>query len=224
MSRTVSRRIAAAVAAAAVVAGGTAFGVGTGAGVAAAASCGTQVTKVQYGPVGLVGIRLVKEVVGDADVSPGGTVSYKTTISTAEGVPPLLRATADYYPAGFTFKSAKVNGVKVTPVVDTNNRSAKVQSDAGWLINGGNTVTYETTYAIPDNAAVGTVYDIGASMTPDIWGEQAWNPIGVCVTVRSPNAGESLLGSADANGFGSSSPTDILTDVISNVLGTGSSG
>ncbi|WP_157108470.1 hypothetical protein [Aldersonia kunmingensis] len=226
MSRTVSRRIAASVAAAAVVAGGTVFSLGAGAGVAAAEPCATQVTKVQYGAAGIVGIRLVKEVVGDADVAPGGTVTYKTTVSSAEGVPPLLRAVADYYPAGFTFVSAKVNNVNTTPAVDTNARTVKAQSSAGWLISGGNTVSYETTYKIADNATPGTVYDIGASMTPDLWGEQKWNPIGVCVTVRNPNAGETVTGSADDNGFSSSdlgiAPSDIISDVIADLLPTGS--
>lgn len=223
MSRIASRRIAASVAAVAVVAGGTVFGLGAGAGVAAAEPCGTQATKVQYGAAGLVGIRLTKEVVGDAEVAPGGTVTYKTTVSTADGVPPLLRAMTDFYPAGFTLESASVNGKDVTPAVDANTNAARVQSSLGWLINGGNTATYETTYKVPDNAAVGTVYDSGASMTPDLWGEQKWNPIGVCVTVRDKNAGETVTGSVDDAGFGSSDPAGFIADVISGVIANGSS-
>ncbi|WP_064059708.1 hypothetical protein [Prescottella equi] len=236
MSRTFSRRIAASVAAAAVVAGGAVFSFGTGAGVAAAAPCGAKATKVQYGAANIVGIRLTKEVVGDASVAPGGTVTYKTTVSSAKGVPPLLRGMADYFPAGFTLQSATVNGNSTTPAVDNNTGAASVYSGGGWLINGGNTATYVTTYKIPDNAAVGTVYDSGASMTPDLWGEQKWNPIGVCVTVRDKNAGEAVTGSLDSAGFGSSGPiangssgsaiindpAGFIADIISNVLSNGS--
>ncbi|MCA1004806.1 hypothetical protein LCL87_03690 [Rhodococcus hoagii] len=225
MSRTVSRRIAASVAAAAVVAGGTVFGVGAGAGVASAAECGTKATKVQYGSANIVGIRLTKEVVGSASVAPGGTVTYKTTVSSAKGVPPLLRAMADYFPAGFTLQSATVNGNATTPAVDTNTGAASVYSGGGWLINGGNTATYVTTYKVPDNVAVGTVIDSGASMTPDMWGEQKWNPIGVCVKVRDKNAVEAGTGSLEGMGvdgqvFGSlTDPQGSMSNVIGGILG-----
>ncbi|QCQ89812.1 hypothetical protein [Rhodococcus sp. SGAir0479] len=235
MSRAVSRRLAASVAAAAVVAGGTVFGVGAGAGVASAAECGTSATKVQYGDAQIVGIQLTKVVVGDGTVAPGGTVTYKTTVSRAKGVPPLLRSVADFYPAGFTLVSAKLNGKPVTASVDTNVGKASYQG-GGWLINAGNTVTYETTYTVPEDAQVGAVLDSGASMTPDLWGEQKWNPIGVCVTVRGKNAGETVSGSLDGAGLGSSGPiaggsagsailndpAGFIADIIGNVLSNGS--
>ncbi|WP_068272814.1 hypothetical protein [Aldersonia kunmingensis] len=232
MSRTVSRRIAATAAAVAVVAGGTVFGLGAGAGVGAAAdACGTQATKVEYNASGSVGIRLTKEVVGAAEVAPGGTVTYKTTVSSATGTPPLLGAMTDYFPAGFTLESATINGSAATPEVADAAHSASVKAVVGWRIDGTTTATYVTTYKVPQDAPVGTVYDSGASMTPvGLWGERKWDPIGVCVTVRNKSVVESLTGSADAAGLGSSDlaissdPAGFVTDLLmSGVLTNGSS-
>ncbi|QNG20538.1 hypothetical protein G4H71_11305 [Rhodococcus triatomae] len=227
------RRGAAALSVAALLTGGLAVGSGV---AAADTACGTSATRVQNGAAGLVGIQLTKEVLGDGTVAPGGTVTYRTTVSTARGVPPLLRGIADYSPPGFVVESATVNGSAVTPAVNVDTRKASVSSGLGWLINGSNRAVFEITYRVPANAQVGTVHDSGAAMTPDLWGEQTWNPIGVCTTIRGKNAGEAVVGSVEGAGFGSSGPiangssgssiindpSGFIADIITQVIRNGS--
>ncbi|HJE91956.1 MAG TPA: hypothetical protein K8V11_13205 [Dietzia timorensis] len=236
-----SIRAALATAAAASFVAGAAI-VGPSAAVASAetntANCATSQTKTYKWP-GSAGLeyKLTKEVVGSAKVAPGGTVTYRTTVS---GGGALVSEIMDVHPAGFELKEAResvwklVGGQKWTTVTDKvlkdANTNSVSRSGAGWTTVGGSFVALETTYKVPDDAVPGEVYDSGASFTTVlIDGKKTANPIGTCVTIREPNAVETVTGSLDDAGLGSltsgstqlggisSDPSGFVSDVINGV-------
>lgn len=234
-------RAALATAAAASFVAGAAI-VGPSAAVASAetntANCATSQTKTYKWP-GSIGTtyKLTKEVVGSAKVAPGGTVTYRTTVS---GAGALVTKIADFHPAGFELKEAResvwkfVGGQKWTTVTDKvvkdANTNSVSRSGAGWTTALGAFVSFETTYKVPDGAVPGETYNSGASFTVALGGgTKTANPIDTCVTIRDPNAVEAVTGSLDDAGLGSltsgstqlggisSDPSGFVSDIINGV-------
>lgn len=152
-----------------------------------------------------------KEVVGDGTAAPGGEVTFRTTVS---GAGALVREIVDYHPAGFELVRARESVWKVlggqtwSNVTDDVRRNAGDNSvtrvSSGWTTAGGAYSTLETTYKVPKNVSTGDVLNTGAG-TDIVLANGDWtvNPINTCVTIREPNAVESVTGSLDGLGLGS---------------------
>ena len=169
--------------------------------------------KVERSWAGSLGTRyyIEKEVVGDGTAAPGGEVTFRTTVS---GAGALVREIVDYHPAGFELVRARESVWKVlggqswTTVTDDVRRNASNNSvtrvSSGWTTAGGAYSTLETTYKVPNNVSPGDVLNTGAG-TDIVLADGTWtvNPINTCVTIREPNAAESVTGSLDGLGLGS---------------------
>ncbi|MCT1885730.1 hypothetical protein DQ226_02540 [Dietzia maris] len=177
-----------------------------------------------------------KEVVGDGTVAPGGQVTFRTKVSGAGG---LVASITDYHPAGFELVGARENvwwlvgGQKWADVTGNVTKDAAANSvknsGSGWTTAGGATATLETTYKVPANAKPGTVLNTGAATSVTAVGSIDANPIDVCVTIREPNAVESVTGSLDGLGLGSvtsgstaaggvsSDPATFSSDIINGI-------
>ncbi|WP_420880186.1 hypothetical protein [Rhodococcus sp. (in: high G+C Gram-positive bacteria)] len=237
MSRRSLRRVVAATASMAVIAGGITVGLGASVAQAAPACALNQsVTEEWPGSFGTP-YTVSKEVVGDGKVAPGGTVTYLTKVS---GSGALVSQIRDFHPDGFQLVKARLNvswvvggqqweDITKTAVIANNSVRA---SGSGWTTAGGGVIALETTYKVPDNAAVGSVHDSGAgTKIALVGGDFNYNPMGVCVTVRPPNAVEAGAGSLEDLGFGSvnsgsgqvfgslTDPQGSMTNVIGGILG-----
>ncbi|OYD60824.1 hypothetical protein [Rhodococcus sp. OK302] len=238
MSRRSLRHAVATTASLALIAAGVT--VGLGASVAQAApTCATSqsVTSKWAGSLNTP-YTLSKEVVGDGTAAAGNNVTYVTKVS---GSGALVNEITDYHPAGFQLVKARLS-VKwivgdqkwsdVTTTVVPGNDNSVTAKGGGWTTMGGAVIALETTYKIPDSAAVGTKIDSGAG-TNIVLANGYWkiNPMGVCVTVRPPNPVEAGSGSLDDMGFGSvntgsgqvfgsiTDPQGSLTNVVGGILG-----
>lgn len=202
--------------------------VGTGAAIAGAdtSQCDTS-QRVTFSDWGTLGTRyhLDKEVVGDGTAAPGGTVTFRTTVS---GAGALVSRIDDFHPEGFELVRARssvwylLGGQTWTTVTDDVNRdranNSVYHSGAGWTTAGNANATLETTYRVPADATPGQVFNTGAAMNLVLAGSQrAANPINTCMTIREPNAAEAVSGSLDGLGLGSltagsTTAGDIATD------------
>lgn len=178
-----------------------------------------------------------KEVVGDGTAAPGGEVTFRTTVS---GAGALVREIVDYHPAGFELVRARESVWKVlggqtwSNVTDDVRRNAGDNSvtrvSSGWTTAFGAYSTLETTYKVPKNVSPGDVLNTGAG-TDIVLANGDWtvNPINTCVTIREPNAVESVTGSLDGLGLGSvtsgstaaggisSDPATFSSDIINGI-------
>lgn len=237
MSRNSLRKLAAAGMGAALI--GSGLTVGLGAGVASAAPACAQSQSVTSKWAGSLGTpyTLSKEVLGDGTAAPGQTVTYSTKVT---GSGALVNEISDYAPAGFELVSARLNvkwvvgGQEWEDITDTIQRDGNAYraKGGGWTTAGGATIALETTYKVPRDAVIGSQIDSGAA-TNIVLAAGWWkiDPMGVCVTIREPNAVEAAGGSLDAAGLGSvnagsgpffgsfTDPQGSMTNVISGVLG-----
>lgn len=199
-------------AAALLIASGLA--VGTGAAVAGAvpSACATAQT-VTFNDINTLGTNyyLNKEVVGDGTAAPGGTVTFRTTVS---GAGALVTAIQDFHPAGFELVQARssvwylLGGQTWTTVTNDVTRDSATNSvrysGAGWTTAGNARATLETTYRVPADATPGDVLNTGAATNLVLAsGYRVANPINTCVTIREPNPTEVVTGSLDGLGLGS---------------------
>lgn len=152
-----------------------------------------------------------KEVVGDGTAAPGGQVTFRTTV---RGAGATVTEIVDYHPAGFELVRARENvswllgGQKWDDVTDkvTKNAAANTVTHRGmgWTTAGSASATLETTYKVPTTATPGEKLNTGAGTHIQLSnGTWTVNPIDVCVTIREPNAVESVTGSLDGLGLGS---------------------
>lgn len=237
MSRRSLRHAVAATASMAMIAAGVTVGLGASVAQAAPACALSQsVTDSWAGSLGTP-YTVSKEVVGDGTVAPGHTVKYLTKVS---GSGALVNQIRDFHPAGFQLVQARLNvswvlggqqwdDITETAVIDNNSVRA---SSSGWTTAGGAVIALETTYKVPDDAAIGSELDSGAGTNIVLAGGD-WNinPMGVCVTVRPPNPVEAGAGSLEDLGFGSlnsgsgqvfgslTDPQGSMTNVVSGILG-----
>ncbi|WP_256820415.1 hypothetical protein [Dietzia sp. Die43] len=176
------------------------------------AACATSQTRTFAWP-GSLGTEyyLTKEVVGDGTAAPGGTVTFRTTVS---GNGALVTRIEDFHPQGFVLVGAResvwklIGGQTWTTVTDdvrSNSATSSVyRTSSGWTTAGGNHATLETTYRVPDDATPGNVLDTGAGMAVALSdGEKVANPSGACVTIREKNPVEQVTGSLESVGLGS---------------------
>lgn len=175
-------------------------------------ACKTSQTKT-YSWAGSLGTNyyLSKEVVGDGTAAPGGTVTFRTTVS---GAGALVNRIDDFHPAGFVLINARESNWKVLGGQSWATVTNDVRKDAasnsvyrtggGWTTAGNSYTTLETTYRVPDSATPGDVLNTGAGMNVALAsGRHIANPIDTCVTIREKNAAEQVTGSLDGLGLGS---------------------
>ncbi|WP_430332861.1 hypothetical protein [Rhodococcus sp. ACT016] len=240
MSRSL-RHVVATTASLALLAAGITVGLGASVAQAAPACALNQSVTDKWAGSLWTPYTVSKEVVGDGTVAPGQTVTYITKVS---GSGALVNEIRDFHPAGFQLVKARLNvkwligdqkweDITGTALVGNNSVIAK---GGGWTTAGGGIIALETTYKVPDNAAVGTQLDSGAG-TNIVLAAGNWNinPMGVCVTIRQPNPVEAGSGSLEDLGFGSvntgsgqvfgsvtdpqGSITNVVGGILTNVLG-----
>ncbi|MDX2358763.1 hypothetical protein [Dietzia sp. PP-33] len=200
-------------AAALLIASGMTVGTGAAIAGAAPAACATTQT-VTFNDINTAwtNYTLHKEVVGDGTAAPGGTVTFRTTVS---GAGALIDRIEDYHPEGFELVQAResvwklIGGQEWSTVTDDVRSDSATNSvykeSAGWTTAGNAHITLETTYRVPADATPGEELNTGAGMSilGFINGDRVANPIGTCVTIREPNPVESVTGSLDGLGLGS---------------------
>lgn len=181
--------------------------------------------------------HLTKEVLNGGTAAPGGEVTFRTTVSGTGG---LITRIEDYHPAGFELVRARESVWKVlggqswTTVTDDVRRNAAsnmvYREGSGWTTAGGSYITLETTYKVPSNVSPGDVLNTGAGFDSVLAsGHRVTNPINTCVTIREPNAVESVTGSLNGLGLGSvtsgstaaggisSDPATFSSDIINGI-------
>lgn len=226
---------------------GLAVGTATsGAAVAAAAECSTTGSRT-FQDTGIT-YTISQEVVGPSEVAPGGTVKYLTKVSSNSAVGGLIRQITDHHPAGFSLVKAELDYSNAVGQRNTSDETAGAEknatantvkvSGAGWTTAtplGGGYVGLITTYKVPDSAVPGEKLESGADISLQRLLDQrheAFNPSGVCVTIREKNAIENVTGSLDSAGLGSatgsadgssqmsaasSDPQSFIADIINNI-------
>lgn len=215
----------------------------SGAAVAAAAECSTTGSRT-FQDTGIT-YTISQEVVGSSEVAPGGTVKYLTKVSSNSAVGGLIRQITDHHPAGFSLVKAELDYSNAVGQRNTSDETAGAEknatantvkvSGAGWTTAtplGGGYVGLITTYKVPDSAVPGEKLESGADISLQKLLDQrheAFNPSGVCVTVREKNAIETVTGSLDSNGLGSvtdgstaaggisSDPSGFIADIINDI-------
>lgn len=224
---SVSRRLAAAGAAAALSLTGIAV---VSPAVAMAAECSTSASRTFEDT--LIDYTISQEVVGSAEVAPGGNVTYLTKVSSDSAVGGLITSITDHHPAGFTLVKAELDasdalGNRFTSdetagAVKNASAGTVTVSGAGWTTAttiGGGYVGLYTTYTVPESAVPGETLASGADITlKKIIGErnEAFDPSGVCVTVREKNPVEEVTGSLGDLGFGSAAGDSALSMAITD--------
>ncbi|WP_156042639.1 hypothetical protein [Rhodococcus sp. UNC363MFTsu5.1] len=207
MLRPTMRRVASVVFASAVLAGGLAAGVGAATaqsalpdlGSSGAADPNTQSAVTET----FENLSVTREVIGRNVLAPSQVVTYRTTIS-ATGAPVRIidritdRASGQYVPGSAKLTAWRDGSMKtenVTPTVV----SGEATFSGNWTVasEGDKTLTLEISYRLGGLAAYpagGSVVDSGFSVQADGLGLKTWNPMGVKVTVRDPNAIELVEG------------------------------
>lgn len=209
-----SRRIAAAGATAALSLTGVAVVVPA---VATAAECSTTGSRT-FEDTGIT-YTISQEIVGSSEVAPGGTVKYLTKVSSNSAFGGVIRQITDHHPAGFSLVKAEIDYSNAVGKRNTSDETAGAEknatantikvSGAGWTTAttlGGGYVGLITTYKVPDSAVPGEKLPSGADISLQRMLDQrheAFDPSGVCVTVREKNAIENVTGSLDSAGLGS---------------------
>lgn len=235
-----NRRKAVAVGAAALMAlSGLAVGTATASAQTNTENCVTSRT-VDHDWLGVLGTTysVNKEVVGDGTAVPGGEVTFRTTVT---GAGALINRVQDFHPEGFELVHARhsvwylLGGQQWSTVTDDVSRNSTNNSvtltSSGWTTAGNARVTLETTYRVPRDASPGDILNTGTAfrVAGVSSGNRVDNPIDVCVTIREPNAAESVTGSLDDLGFGSatdgstassgisSDPSGFIADIINGI-------
>ncbi|AOW94095.1 hypothetical protein BFN03_19285 [Rhodococcus sp. WMMA185] len=220
----IARSAAAATASVALIATGLTTGVGVG-----VASADAECQASSHGThKSTVGRTYTYEKSVDREAANGNTVTYTLTISTSGGIP-IVRKIVDFPPPGF---GAPISATftHTDPKPQTANLSP---SGGGYALNGSYTVKgnnpliLQTTYLVPEGIPVGTQVTSGGMDSSGTLGiGQNMPGVTACFTVRDANAGETVTGSLDDNGLGSSdgqlsstgSIADILGDALSRAL------
>ncbi|NMM85177.1 hypothetical protein B2J88_12485 [Rhodococcus sp. SRB_17] len=237
MSRTSVRRAVATTASLTLIAAGVT--VGMGAGIASAAPTCEQSSSAFKKDASTWGAtHSYSKSLPEKEAAAGTEVTYKSVVGTEGGLP-LVYSITDYPPANFGAPvSAKVTalhaigGVK-SEIVDftPNGTGFKVANALGWSVNSGNPAILEMTYLVPEGAALGDqITSGGMGATGTIGIDNTLPDVNSCFTVRGKNAGESVSGSLDGAGLGSSdgnmsstgSLSDFIGDVISRIFSNGS--
>ncbi|MFE3546542.1 hypothetical protein ACFXK0_26565 [Nocardia sp. NPDC059177] len=228
-------RIAAGVATTALVVAGVGVGLGTGV-ATAAGSCDVRshATKQDASTVGVT--HVYDKIASAEQIGVGTTVTYQVVVGTTGIGNPYVNTITDYPPTGFgapiktTITAYHAIGGQVTEDVtaEPNGGGWKVTS-TGWFVNSGNPVTMTITYPVPSSVKAGqqiTSGGVGVAGTVGV-GTNLPN-LTACFTARSANAGETVIGSLGDNGLGSSdgqlsstgSLSDIISDVLRNLIGS----
>lgn len=228
-------RTAVGVASAALVAAGLVAGTGAGTAVAdTACSVSSHDTKKD---VSTVGVTHVYDKVASAEqIGVGTSVTYKVIVGTTGIGNPYVNTITDFPPPGFgaptktTITAYHAAGGQVTEdVTATPNGGGWKVTSTGWFVNSGNPVTLTITYPVPDSVKAGqqvTSGGVGVAGTVGVGGE--FPNLTACFTARGANAGETVIGSLGDNGLGSSdgqlsstgSVSDIISQILRNVIGS----
>lgn len=216
MSRISLRNAVAAGLGAALI--GSGLTVGLGAGVASAAPGCDAYAKVVTQPTIALGplkhTYTYEKTASPAEVIPGGTITYTTTVSTGEGLPLVYNVT-DYPQEGFgapieAYVSAKNilgelignrNKVDVIPSSD----GYRVSNGSGWMLTSGENLTVELVYNVPTDLKTGDeIRSKGTSVNGTLKIGAEFGPqLATCATIRPLDPGESIAGSLDMAGLGS---------------------
>ncbi|MFD3596282.1 hypothetical protein ACFWU5_26480 [Nocardia sp. NPDC058640] len=227
-------RLAAGFATTALVVAG--FGVGLGSGVAAAQTCASSShdTKQDWSTVGVT--HIYDKKVEAAEIGVGTAATYTVVIGTTGIGNPYVNTITDFPPTGFgaptkaTITAYHAVGGQVTEeVTPTPNAGGWKVTSTGWFVNSGNPVTLTITYPVPSSLTVGqsvTSGGVGVAGTVGVSNEMP--NLTACFTARGANAGETVIGSLGDNGLGSSdgqlsstgSVSDIIGDVLRNLIGS----
>ncbi|MCJ0904830.1 hypothetical protein [Rhodococcus sp. ARC_M6] len=238
MSRTSVRRAVATTASLTLIAAGVT--VGMGAGIASAAPTCEQTSSDTKNDISTVGItHTYSKTVTEKEVAADTEVTYETTVGTTSIGSPYVYSVTDFAPTEFGAPvSASVTafhvlgGMKTEPVSPTvDGPGYRVANTGGWMVNAGNPLKVSMTYKVPAGASVGDQITSGGMATTGTVGvSNTLKDLTSCFTVRGKNAGESVSGSLDGAGLGSSdgnmsstgSLSDFIGDVISRIFSNGS--
>ncbi|OYD69422.1 hypothetical protein [Rhodococcus sp. OK302] len=240
MSRTSVRRAVATTASLTLIAAGVT--VGMGAGIASAApTCeqSSSVTKKDASTGELLGIgHTYTKSVTEAEVAAGTEVTYETVISTSGIGNPFVDRVTDFAPAGFgapvqaeVTAFHAIGGLKTETVATTADGTGYKVANSGWSVTASNPLTVKMTYLVPAGVSVGDeITSGGISVAGTAAVGNNLPDLDACFTVRGKNAGESVSGSLDGMGLGSSdsnmsstgSLSDFIGDVISRIFSNGS--
>ncbi|TCK00581.1 hypothetical protein [Nocardia alba] len=223
-------RIAAGVATTALVVAGV--GVGLGSGVAAAdATCAVS-SHAQKKDASTVGVTHVYDKTASAEqIGVGTSVTYKVVVGTTGIGNPYVNTITDFPPVGFgaptktTITAYHAVGGQVTEdVTAVPNAGGWKVTSTGWFVNSGNPVTLTITYPVPSGVKAGQMVTSGGVGVAGTVGVGTELPgLTACFTARGANAGETVIGSLGDNGLGSDdgqlSSTGSLSDIIADVLG-----
>ncbi|MGM7646535.1 hypothetical protein ACSVDM_16670 [Nocardia sp. JW2] len=212
-------------------------GVALGSGVAAADTTCSVRSHAEKRDASTVGVTHVYDKIASGEeIGVGTTVTYKVVVGTTGIGNPYVNTITDFPPSGFgapvktTVTAYHAIGGQVTEDVtpEPNAGGWKVTS-TGWFVNSGNPVTLTITYPVPSSLQPGqqvTSGGVGVAGTVGVSNEMP--NLTACFTARGANAGETVIGSLGENGLGSSdgqlsstgSATDILSDVLRNLIGS----
>lgn len=241
MYRSALRRLTAAGASAVLLATGASATVGVSVAAAEEATCVATSTDVREPTIALGPLKhkytYEKTVLkpSDARVPANGTVTYQTTISTAEGLP-LIYSVVDHPPEGYTPVNAWVTAKHA--IGEPRNKvqfskqdgGYKVANGAGWMLTAGEPLIVEMEYRVPADAVPGKqVHSRGTDVSGTLKIGAQLPGLTSCVTVREKNAVEAGTGSLDDLGLGSvntastgafgslTDPTGSISDVINGL-------
>ncbi|MCP2290786.1 hypothetical protein [Nocardia amikacinitolerans] len=232
-------RLAAGISATALVVSGAGIALGSAAAAAApAAEPCVQSKHVDYNP-GISSFWITHtydKSVDVRDAAAGTLVTYKLVVGTTSIGNPYVNGIVDFPPVGFGMPlKAEVTAYHLGQGQQTNEVTVEPSGEGwgvnstGWFVNSGNPVTAEFTYKVPDNIEAGQlVVSRGMQVHGTVGVGSEQHGMTVCFTGRDANPGEVLQGSLEDGGFGSSqnglsstgSVTDIITDVIKNLIGS----
>ncbi|MFD3744794.1 hypothetical protein [Nocardia sp. NPDC058633] len=228
-------RIAAGFATTALVVAGVGVGLGSGVATAdAACAVSSHDTKQDWSTVGVT--HVYDKVASAEQIGVGTSVTYKVIVGTTGIGNPYVNTITDFPPVGFgaptktTITAYHAVGGQVTEdVTAVPNAGGWKVTSTGWFVNSGNPVTLTITYPVPSGIKVGqmvTSGGVGVAGTVGVSNEMP--DLTACFTARGANAGESVIGSLGDNGLGSSdnqlsstgSLSDIISDVLRNLIGS----
>lgn len=228
-------RIAAGIATATLVAAGV--GVGVGSGVAAAAPDCAVSSFASKRDASTVGVTHNYEKIASAEqIGVGTSVTYKVIVGTTGIGNPYVNTITDFPPVGFGAPTKTtitayhaIGGQRTEEVTPVPNAGGWKVTSTGWFVNSGNPVTLTITYPVPSSVKAGqqiTSGGVGVAGTVGVSNEMP--NLTACFTARGANAGETVIGSLGDNGLGSSdgqlsstgSASDIISDVLRNLIGS----
>ncbi|MDO3649362.1 hypothetical protein [Nocardia mangyaensis] len=228
-------RIAAGIAATTLVVAGV--GVSLGSGIAAAAPDCAVSSHATKRDASTVGVTHVYDKIASAEtIGVGTSVTYKVIVGTTGIGNPYVNTITDFPPVGFGAPTKTtitayhaIGGQRTEDVTATPNAGGWKVTSTGWFVNSGNPVTLTITYPLPSSVKAGQAITSGGVGVAGTVGVGTELPgLTACFTARGANAGETVIGSLGDNGLGSSdgqlsstgSATDILSDVLRNLIGS----